>query len=203
MGPQTPGGRRETGARRGVSWPHSGMPGSNPATPEPSHPRHAWPLDVFRYVFIPVSGGDPLIIVIIVAASLLVMWMLRPKVEYLPSGNRNLVIGIVQTPPAYNLDELKDIGETVGEALRPYWDVDPDSPQAAELKYPAIADMFFVVRDRQVIIGLRAVDPARARDLIPAVFELSGRMPGSFAIAFQTSLFARGLQGQRTIDIEK
>ena len=139
---------------------------------------------------------------IIVAAALLLMWVLRPKVEYLPSGNRNLVIGIVQTPPAYNLDELKDIGETVGEALRPYWDVDPGSPEAAKLKYPAIADMFFVVRDRQVIIGLRAVDPARARELIPAVFELSGRLPGSFAIAFQTSLFARGLQGQRTIDIE-
>jgi HAE1 family hydrophobic/amphiphilic exporter-1 len=137
-----------------------------------------------------------------VAASLLASWWLFPAVEYLPTGNRNLVIGIVLTPPGYNLPELARLGQAVEDALRPYWDVDPDSPQAATLKYPAIADMFFVVRDRQVIVGLRAHDPNRARELVPAVFELRRVMPGSIAVAFQTSLFSRNLQGQRTIDLE-
>jgi HAE1 family hydrophobic/amphiphilic exporter-1 len=137
-----------------------------------------------------------------VVVSLVGSWLLFPRVEYLPTGNRNLVIGIVLTPPGYNLEELARLGQAVEDALRPYWDVDPDSPQAAKLKYPAIADMFFVVRDRQVIVGLRAHDPARARELVPAVFELRGVMPGSIAVAFQTSLFSRNLQGQRTIDLE-
>ena len=136
------------------------------------------------------------------AAALLFSYVFWPKVEYLPNGNRNLVIGIVMTPPGYNLDEIGRIGEVVENKLKPYWDVDPNSPAARNMKYPAIADMFFVVRDRQVIIGLRAVDETRAAEMIPAIFELSQSMPGSFAIAFQTSLFARGLQGGRTIDVE-
>ena len=56
------------------------------------------------------------------------MW---PKVEYLPTGNRNLVFGIILPPPGYNLDELTRMGETVEKHLQPYWDVDPDSPEAA------------------------------------------------------------------------
>lgn len=37
---------------------------------------------------------------------------------------------------------------------------------------------------------------------IRAPFELRNVMPGSIAVAFQTSLFSRNLQGQRTIDLE-
>jgi HAE1 family hydrophobic/amphiphilic exporter-1 len=141
---------------------------------------------------------------VIVVAALGLMWLLRPKVEYLPNGNRNLVLGIIMMPPAYNLDEMEQIGETVETALKPYWDVEPGSREAEALKYPVIADMFFVVMNRQVFIGLRSAEPERARELIPAVFELQRQpsMAGSFAVAFQTSLFARGLQGGRTIDVE-
>jgi HAE1 family hydrophobic/amphiphilic exporter-1 len=142
-----------------------------------------------------VAGG-------IVAATFLLSYFLWPKVEYLPNGNRNLVIGIVQTPPGYSVDEMARIGKAVEDALKPYWNTDPNQVQAEELPFPEIADMFFVVRDRQVIIGLRAADPLKARGLIPAVFAMGDKMPGSFAVAFQTSLFARGLQGGRVIDIE-
>ncbi len=83
-------------------------------------------------------------------------WALFPKVEYLPTGNRNLVFGILLPPPGYNLDELMKIGETVEAQLRPYWDVDPDSPEAQELDFPVIGDFFFVARGRQVFMGLRA-----------------------------------------------
>jgi HAE1 family hydrophobic/amphiphilic exporter-1 len=138
----------------------------------------------------------------IVAASFFLSYLLWPKVEYLPNGNRNLVIGIVQTPPGYSVDEMARIGEAVEDALKPYWNRNPDEPQPPDQPFPAIADMFFVVRDRQVIIGLRAADPLKARGLIPAVFAMGDKMPGSFAVAFQTSLFARGLQGGRVIDIE-
>ncbi len=58
------------------------------------------------------------------------MW---PKVEYLPTGNRNLVFGIILPPPGYNLDELTALGEKVEQHLKPYWDVDPDSPEAEQL----------------------------------------------------------------------
>ena len=61
------------------------------------------------------------------------MW---PKVEYLPTGNRNLVFGIILPPPGYNLDQLMELGETVEKGLEPYWNVDPDTPEAAKLHVP-------------------------------------------------------------------
>src|SRR3954464_10880788 len=67
---------------------------------------------------------------------------------------------------------------------------------------PAIEDFFYVARGRQVFIGMRAQDPLKAGRLIPSVFAISQKLPGSIAVAFQASLFQQGLQGGRSIDIE-
>ena len=128
--------------------------------------------------------------------------MFWPKVEYLPTGNRNLVFGILLPPPGYNLDKLMELGETVEQGLRPYWDVDPDSPEAAKLDFPVIKDFFFVARGRQVFMGIRAWDQARVGELIPLVQKVGMQLPGTFAVAKQSSLFEQGLTGGRTIDVE-
>ena len=73
---------------------------------------------------------------VLVGVSVGVSWALWPKVEYLPTGNRNLVFGILLPPPGYNLDKLMELGETVEDGLRPYWDVDPESPEAKKLDVP-------------------------------------------------------------------
>jgi len=124
------------------------------------------------------------------------------EVEYLPTGNRNLVFAIVLPPPGYNVEELGKLGQIVEDELAYLWDVDPDSPEVKKLKYPAIADFFYVARGRQVFIGLRAHDANRAAELVPALMELGPKLPGSFLVASQASLFARGLTAGRTIDIE-
>ncbi len=129
-------------------------------------------------------------------------WLFWPKVEYLPNGNRNLVFGIVLPPPGYNVEELGKLGQIVEDELAPYWDVDPDSPEAKKLKIPPIADFFYVARGRQVFIGLKAHDENRAGELVKPLMDLRPKLPGSFMVAQQSSLFARGLQAGRTIDIE-
>lgn len=139
---------------------------------------------------------------LLTGVSIVLTWLFWPKVEYLPAGNRNLVIGLIQPPPGYNLDELDRLGEIVENHLRPYWDVDPNSPEARNLPFPAIADFFYVARGTQVFIGIRAHDRTAARKLLPLIFQLTPKMPGSFAVAFQTSLFSRGLSAGRSIDIE-
>jgi HAE1 family hydrophobic/amphiphilic exporter-1 len=131
-----------------------------------------------------------------------ISYLLWPKVEYLPTGNRNLVFGIILPPPGYNLDELTRVGETVEKFLQPYWDVDPDSPEAAEMEYPAIYDFFYVARGRQVFLGVRAVDPTRAGELVPMIQQVRSQLPGTFVIAKQSSLFEQGLTAGRTIDVE-
>lgn len=141
-----------------------------------------------------------IVLLVVVAGGL--SWIFRPKVEYLPTGNRNLAFGIMLPPPGYNLDQLMEIGHTVEERLRPYWDVSPHSAEAKELEYPIIGDLFFVARVRQVFLGLRARDPTQAAQLVPLLREVTKNIPGTLGIAKQTSLFERGLSAGRTIDVE-
>ena len=130
-------------------------------------------------------------------------WWLKPEIEYLPSGNRNLVFCRVMPPPGYNVEEMGSMGEQVETALRPYWDVDLDSPEADTLDYPAIADFFYVARDQMVFVGLRAQDPMRARELIPLLqSQLKGLFPGVIVVASQSSIFGRGLGGGRNIEVQ-
>ena len=138
----------------------------------------------------------------IVAASVAASWLLLPKVEYLPDGNRNLVFGILLPPPGYNLDELLRMGDLVEERLLPYWDVDPGTPEAQALDAPILGDLFFTARGKSVFIGLRALDPLDASKLVPLVRRVASGLPGTFAVAKQASLFEQGIGSGRSIDIE-
>lgn len=143
-----------------------------------------------------------LVVASIVGLAVGLSYAFWPQVEYLPTGNRNLVIGILLPPPGYNLDELMEMGETVEKTLAPYLNVDPESSEAAQLKYPVIGDFFFVARDRSVFLGIRAYEPDRVSELIPLVQEVGSKLPGTFTVAKQSSLFEQGLSAGRTIDVE-
>ncbi|MCY2962490.1 MAG: efflux RND transporter permease subunit [Planctomycetota bacterium] len=129
-------------------------------------------------------------------------YVLTPKVEYLPTGNRNLVMGILIPPPGYNLKMLEQMGQDVEQKLLPYFDVDPGSPEAANLKYPIIEDFFFVARSRSVFMGIRAQDPNRVAELVPLLQTFGADLPGTFVVAKQSSLFEQNITGGRTIEIE-
>lgn len=134
---------------------------------------------------------------------LLLVWLFWPKVEYLPTGNRNLVIGRLLPPPGYNLDAMMDLAQQVEQRLQKYWDTDPGSPEAQQLDGPVIGDLFFVVRRQQdVFVGARAHDPARVAELVPVVRNALQGLPGVIAVAQQSSLFERSLAAGRNIDIE-
>ena len=140
--------------------------------------------------------------IVLVGASTGLSWWMWPKVEYLPTGNRNLVFGILLPPPGYNLDQLMEMGEKAEADLRPYWDVEPGSAEAQQLQYPIIGDFFFVARGRQVFMGIRAHDPMEVGRLVPLIQQVGAKMPGTFVVAKQSSLFEQGLTAGRTIDIE-
>jgi HAE1 family hydrophobic/amphiphilic exporter-1 len=141
-------------------------------------------------------------ILVVVVGSCVATWLFLPKVEYLPSGNQNLVIAILLPPPGYNLDQLLAMGNTVEEGLRPYWDLDPNDPKVKQLDGPPIEDFFFVARNRQVFVGVRSADAARSGQLVPVIQRLADKLPGTFLVAKQTSLFEQGLTAGRTVDVE-
>jgi HAE1 family hydrophobic/amphiphilic exporter-1 len=142
------------------------------------------------------------VVATMIAIPMTLSWLFWPPVEYLPRGNRNLVFGILLPPPGYNLDQLVQLGKIVEAQLRPYWDTDPGTPEAAKLDAPLLADFFFVARGRQVFIGVRSADDLRAGEL-ERVVQLAGlSVPGAMAIAKQASLFEQGLTEGRTVDVE-
>jgi HAE1 family hydrophobic/amphiphilic exporter-1 len=142
------------------------------------------------------------LVLLLVGGAVSTSYVFWPKVEYLPTGNQNLVFALIMPPPGYNLEELKRAGQIVEEALRPYWDVDPAVAAADDLEFPVIDDFFYVARGRMVFVGLRARDPLRAGELVPLLFSLAPELPGTIVVASQASLFERGLSAGRTIDIE-
>ncbi len=131
-----------------------------------------------------------------IAATIGIAYLLFPPLEYLPQGNRNLIIGVLIPPPGYNLARLMEMGEKVEEKLRPYWDVHSSSSTKKELKYPPISEFFFVAQGRIAYFGVKSADPARVRELLPLVQETVNMFPGTTGIASQTSLFQRGLGGR-------
>jgi HAE1 family hydrophobic/amphiphilic exporter-1 len=138
----------------------------------------------------------------LVVLALGLSYLMMPPVEYLPSGNRNLVFGQLLPPPGYNLEQLLELGTTLENRTERYWNIDPEDPEIENLDYPAISDFFFVASDRRVFFGLRAVDPLRAGELVPLIQGLATELPGTIAFAGQTSLFSRDLTGARSVDVE-
>ncbi|MDH3503532.1 MAG: efflux RND transporter permease subunit [Nitrospirota bacterium] len=129
-------------------------------------------------------------------------WALLPKAEYLPQGNRNLVIGILLPPPGYNTHEFVKMGQPIEATLSPYWDAKPGSPEEAALDGPSIANFFYVARGRSVFMGGRANEPDRVKELIPLFRRATADLPGVIGIITQRGLFERGLGEGRNIDIE-
>ncbi len=152
-----------------------------------------------------MSGSVPWRIGIVLGLTTLAIgmtWLLLPKAEYLPEGNRNLIIGIVLPPPGYNIGEFIRMGETMERVLAPHWDAQPGSPEEAALDGPSILNFFYVARGRSVFMGGRTNDDSQIRDLIPVFQRAMADIPGVIAIVTQSSLFQRGLGEGRNIDIE-
>ncbi|NKB82346.1 MAG: AcrB/AcrD/AcrF family protein [Nitrospirales bacterium] len=129
-------------------------------------------------------------------------WLLLPKAEYLPEGNRNLIIGILLPPPGYNTDEFVKMGHVIENVLGPHWAAKPGSPEEAALEGPSIRNFFFVARGRSAFMGARTNDPMRVRELIPLFRRATADLPGVFSIVTQSNLFQRGLGEGRNIDVE-
>ena len=128
--------------------------------------------------------------------------LLLPKAEYLPGGNRNLIIGVVLPPPGYNTEKFVRLGESIERVLTPHWEAQPGSSEEAALDGPGIRNFFYVAFGRSVFMGARTNDDARIRDLIPVFRRAMADIPGIIGIVTQSSLFQRGLGEGRNIDVE-
>ncbi len=138
------------------------------------------------------------------AAAGVAAWTFLPKLEYLPEGNRNLVIGRITPPPGYNLKTVEQIATRLEDAVRPLWeDLTVSMPNAPDGEAPLqMRRFFFVALPTQIIIGATATDESRAGELVPTIQALTYQEPGAYGATYQPSIFGRGVSGGRTIELD-
>jgi HAE1 family hydrophobic/amphiphilic exporter-1 len=141
------------------------------------------------------------VVVLITGLSIASTILFLPKLDYLPTGNRNFVFGFVQPPAGYNLDTVSKLTENIANRTRENWvtevketDVKDDSP--------TFQRFIRVDFNGRAFIGGTAQDSTRVRDLIPIMQKAAFQEPGTFAFVFQPSLFGRSVGGGRAVDID-
>ncbi len=140
------------------------------------------------------------VVTAICGSAALATWAFLPKLEYLPEGNRNLVIGVMLPPPGYNLDTTTRIAQDVEAAVRPLW-TSVSGTESKEGEPPKISHFFFVARRATTFVGAKAHDADRAGELIPVLRKPVFREPGTFGFITQPSLFGRAIGSGRSIDL--
>ncbi|TVQ51325.1 MAG: efflux RND transporter permease subunit [Phycisphaerales bacterium] len=158
------------------------------------------------------------IVAVLTGVSLFGSWWLMPPADYLPQGNRNLIFGILNPPPGYNLEQQSRLGERIEATMRPFWEAgklkhDPEAYETAVAELPeiptfnprlgrpgdpvvppSIENYFFVATPTTMFHGAISDDPGRVADLQP-LFRHATRQdvaPGVLSFAFQVPLFRLG-----------
>ncbi|MGD9319948.1 MAG: efflux RND transporter permease subunit [Desulfobacteraceae bacterium] len=129
------------------------------------------------------------------ALALFTAAILLPKMEYLPQGNRNLVINILIPPPGLSYEERKEIGEYIFSELKPY--IGKDHGQ-----YPGIRDMFYIGAERIMLVGAICKHEQRAGELLPLFTGITNSIPGIFGVSMQVGIFQTRMGRARTIDLD-
>ena len=140
-----------------------------------------------------------LVVTALSAAAVAVTYLFVPKLDYLPDGNTNFVLGRVQLPPGYNLEATYAVAETIERATSPHW-VGEDGGQAKAK--PEIQDFFFLAVRDFTLIGASAVDQARAGALVPVLQDAIAQSPGNRGTVSQSSIFGRSIGGARVINVD-
>ncbi len=120
---------------------------------------------------------------------------LMPPLEYLPTGNRNVVFGVVLPPPGTSIDEAAAIGQTIQDRLTPHLG-------QAVGNAPAIERTFFFGGPDSAFMGAVASDPARTDDLVGLVRKAQSGLPDVLAFASKAGLFDRRAGSGRAIEVD-
>lgn len=119
---------------------------------------------------------------------------LLPPLEYLPSGNRNLVFGILTPPPGSAVSELEEVARGVQDQVAEHIGVERDG-------VPSIERSFFVGSPERIFAGAIASDPDKVDEMMAYLRRVQAGIPGFLSFSTKASLFGRAAGG-RSIDVD-
>jgi HAE1 family hydrophobic/amphiphilic exporter-1 len=133
-------------------------------------------------------------ILVFSSISVVGVWLLLPKAEYLPQGNRNLVLNLLIPPPGLSFEERKAIGEHIYRFNEPYFAKDHDG-------FPGIKEMFYIGAEQIMLFGAISTHEQRAGELLPLFRRTIYSIPGMFGVSIQAGVFQTSLGRGRTIEV--
>lgn len=130
------------------------------------------------------------------AASILAVISLLPKAEYLPQGNRNLVLNILVAPPGLSEKKRQENGVYIHNQLAPHLENDGIDG------IPQIQNIFYVASDAVTLFGGTSVHVDKARDMMPLFTRVMNSIPDMFGVSIQRGIFESGIGAGRTVDVD-
>lgn len=124
-------------------------------------------------------------IVFLTAVSFVSAYLLMPKMDYLPLGNKNLVDSRLQLASGSDVDYKQKVGDFVYNDLKEHIGKEKDG-------YPAIKTFMFVGANNFVRISLTSEDETRASELEPLLAKSVAKIPGITSSTSQSPLFNIG-----------
>jgi HAE1 family hydrophobic/amphiphilic exporter-1 len=123
------------------------------------------------------------------------IYLLFPKMDYLPQGNKNLIFNILIPPPGLSYDQRYEIGEYLMKSMDKYVDTDVDGA-------PAINRLFFVSMGDFILFGGTSAYEDRARELIPLFQPVVNSLPGIFGVSLQSGVFENGIGKGKIVNVD-
>lgn len=130
-------------------------------------------------------------IVIVIFCSILSIYLLMPKMDYLPLGNKNMMESRFNPPPGISYEERKAMGEFIYRNLKPYIESEKDG-------YPQIENFVFIASPTFVALRATSKDETRVSELQPLLSGVSAKLPGITASTSQVPLFNIGRGSSNT-----
>ena len=130
-------------------------------------------------------------IVGVTAASILIAYLLMPKMDYLPLGNKNMMESRFSPPPGISYNERKAMGDFIYRELQPYMESEKDG-------YPQIENYVYIASSTYVAMRATSKDEARVSELQPLMASVAAKIPGITASTSQVPLFNIGRGSSNT-----
>jgi HAE1 family hydrophobic/amphiphilic exporter-1 len=141
-----------------------------------------------------------------------------PPIDYLPTGNKNLVFGLILPPPGLNVEEFDQMAHKVEDKIKPYWEANGNSEKLAKLEEvpigfmpdspkvrPAAVKHYFIVAFPGMLFhGGICADETKVVDQVALFNNATSQfvLPGVFGFAFQAPLFQIGGNSGNAIKLD-
>jgi HAE1 family hydrophobic/amphiphilic exporter-1 len=140
-------------------------------------------------------GTRLLSVVLLTGLSIGIVYQLFPKAEYLPQGNRNLILSLIIPPPGMSVEKRRELGEFIKNETKPYFEEDWKDG------IPKIKDIWYVGIEELTLFGGVSEHETEAGKMIPLFMRIVNSVPDMFGVSFQAGIFQSDLGGGRTIDV--